>query len=156
MIMMEVHLFLIVVIRNWGDKFISSRIGNPVCLKLFPECVCKQPHQLKTLSLQKLPMRVCLSVNEITTPPDGWQVTYLYLKPKYKTYQRGAEQSQNQSPRFLNFLFASPPTLSSVPSPSQFLRKKLFCIPCSCVFLSYCLKLNYNACMEYKEDITCE
>jgi len=61
--MMEVHLFLIVVIRNWGDMFISSLIGNPVCLKLFPECVDKQPHQLKTLSLslRKLNSREGLS-----------------------------------------------------------------------------------------------
>lgn len=98
--------------------------------------VCKRPHPSKKLSLANAFLEGS-SWREWDRSPLQMadSSTYLYLKPKYKTYQRGAEQSQNQSSRFLHFLFASPlPAFIRPPVLLEFWRKKLFCIPCSCVF----------------------
>ncbi len=110
-----------------------------------------QPHQLKMLSLRMLPMRVCLSVNETATP----QLNIPLLETQIQNISERSRTKPESVFTLSQLPVCIPSPLSSVPSPSLFLRKKLFCIPCF-VFLSYCLKLTCIACMEYNEDIICE
>lgn len=104
-----------------------------VCVRICPMCFSRTC----TCCVSSHPLRTARHLHTFTWNPNTKHIREEQNKARINLHT-------------FSFSCLHPIPLSSLPSPSLFLRKKLFCISCSCVFLSYCLKLfeDYNACME--------